>query len=58
MEIVEPIQPANENIPIWNYDSVFKTKKVISKDRARFVRRGITTLEIGVIGVEVLNKKH
>lgn len=28
----------NENIPIWNYDSVFKTKKVISKDRARFAR--------------------
>ncbi len=25
-------------IPIWNYDSVFKTKNVISKDRARFAR--------------------
>lgn len=25
-------------IPIWNYDSVFKTKEVISKDRARFAR--------------------
>lgn len=25
-------------IPIWNYDSVFKTKNIISKDRARFAR--------------------
>jgi len=28
----------NVNIPIWNYDSVFKTKDVISYDRARFAR--------------------
>lgn len=26
------------NIPIWNYDSTFKTKEVISIDRARFAR--------------------
>ena len=26
------------NIPFWNYDSVFKTKEVISNDRARFAR--------------------
>ena len=26
------------NIPIWNYDSVFKTAEVISTDRARFAR--------------------
>ena len=25
-------------IPIWNYDSMFKTKKIIAKDRARFAR--------------------
>lgn len=25
-------------IPFWNYDSVFKTKNVISEDRARFAR--------------------
>lgn len=25
-------------IPIWNYDSVFKTKNILSKDRARFAR--------------------
>ena len=28
----------NVTIPIWNYDSVFKTKDIISKDRARFAR--------------------
>ena len=26
------------NIPIWQYDSSFRTKEVISKDRARFAR--------------------
>jgi len=25
-------------IPIWNYDSIFKTKNIISQDRARFAR--------------------
>lgn len=25
-------------IPFWNYDSVFKTKEIIAKDRARFAR--------------------
>ena len=28
----------NKKIPIWNYDSVFKSKNIISKDRARFAR--------------------
>ena len=28
----------NERMPIWNYDSVFKTKEIISADRARFAR--------------------
>lgn len=26
------------DIPIWNYDTTFRTKEVISKDRARFAR--------------------
>lgn len=26
------------NIPIWNYDSSFRTKEIISQDRARFAR--------------------
>ena len=26
------------NIPIWNYDTTFRTKEVISEDRARFAR--------------------
>lgn len=26
------------SVPIWNYDTVFRTKEVISKDRARFAR--------------------
>mgnify|MGYP002021754025 CR=1 FL=1 len=28
----------NKKITIWNYDSVFKNKNIISKDRARFAR--------------------
>jgi len=28
----------NINIPIWNYDSTFKNKEIISEDRARFAR--------------------
>ncbi len=27
-----------ENIPIWNYDTTFRTKEVIAEDRARFAR--------------------
>ena len=27
-----------ENIPIWNYDTTFRTKKIIAEDRARFAR--------------------
>ena len=26
------------SVPIWNYDTVFRTKEIISKDRARFAR--------------------
>ena len=25
-------------VPIWQYDSMFRTKEIISKDRARFAR--------------------
>jgi len=31
------------NIAFWNYDSVFKTKKIISDDRARFARAWFRT---------------
>ena len=37
-KILDQYNLPNEKIPIWNYDSVFKTKEVISKDRARFAR--------------------
>ena len=30
----------NVNIPIYQYDSMFRTKKIISTDRARFARAG------------------
>ena len=33
------------NIAYWNYDCVFKTKDVISNDRARFARAWERTLE-------------
>ena len=36
--ILDQSNVPNENIPIWNYDSIFKTKTIISKDRARFAR--------------------
>ena len=26
------------NIPIWNYDTTFRTKEIIAEDRARFAR--------------------
>ncbi len=28
----------NLNVPIWQYDSMFRTKEIIAKDRARFAR--------------------
>ena len=28
----------NINLPIWNYDSTFKNKQILSEDRARFAR--------------------
>ncbi len=36
--LLEPENFPLVKIPIWNYDSVFKTKEVIAKDRARFAR--------------------
>ena len=32
-------------IPFWNYDSVFKTKEIIAKDRSRFARAWYRTYE-------------
>ena len=26
------------NVPIWNYDTTFRTKEIIAEDRARFAR--------------------
>lgn len=37
-KLINPQDVPNAKIPIWNYDSVFKTKEVISHDRARFAR--------------------
>ena len=32
--------PIFSDIYLWNYDSMFKTKEVISSDRARFAQLG------------------
>ncbi len=37
-KLISPENVPYEKIAIWNYDSVFKTKKIISHDRARFAR--------------------
>ncbi len=37
-KLISPDIVPYEKIIIWNYDSMFKTKKIISKDRARFAR--------------------
>ena len=26
------------DVPVWNYDTTFKTKEIIAQDRARFAR--------------------
>ena len=47
-KLISPENVPYEKIAIWNYDSVFKTKKIISHDRARFAR-AYFILEITVI---------
>ena len=37
-ELLAPEKYPLFNIPIWNYDSVFKDKEIIKKDRGRFAR--------------------
>ncbi len=37
-QLIKPSSVPYKRIPIWNYDTVFRTKEVISKDRARFAR--------------------
>ena len=37
-KLISPDIVPYEKIIIWNYDSMFKTKRIISKDRARFAR--------------------
>lgn len=61
------------DIPVWQYDSIFRTKKIISEDRARFARawhryfndwgdRGggdpQTAFEAWIAGIENKYKKH
>ncbi len=35
---IDPNKMPQSRIPIWQYDSMFRTKKIISEDRARFAR--------------------
>ena len=37
-EEIKPIDVPEATMPIWNYDTVFRTKEIISEDRARFAR--------------------
>tara|TARA_B100001057_G_scaffold499203_1_gene608968 strand:- start:4007 stop:4810 length:804 start_codon:yes stop_codon:yes gene_type:complete len=37
-ELIKPEDVPKIKVPIWNYDTVFRTKKIISEDRARFAR--------------------
>lgn len=37
-KLLNPNELPLVKIPIWNYDSVFKTKEIIARDRARFAR--------------------
>lgn len=37
-KLIDPQKVPNVNIPIYQYDSMFRTKNVIAKDRARFAR--------------------
>ena len=36
--LISPLNVPYKRLPIWNYDTVFRTKDIISKDRARFAR--------------------
>ena len=37
-KILDQNSVACSNIPVWNYDTTFRTKEVIMKDRSRFAR--------------------
>ena len=37
-KLLEAKDVPNINIPIWNYDTTFRTQKIIADDRARFAR--------------------
>tara|TARA_B100001121_G_scaffold29898_1_gene24380 strand:- start:1518 stop:2321 length:804 start_codon:yes stop_codon:yes gene_type:complete len=37
-KLIKPEDVPKIKVPIWNYDTVFRTKEVISQDRARFAR--------------------
>ena len=37
-KLLNPNELPLVKIPIWNYDSMFKTKEIIARDRARFAR--------------------
>ena len=37
-KLVDPRKMPNINVPIYQYDSMFRTKKIIADDRARFAR--------------------
>ncbi len=40
-ELLDPNLVPNVNAPVYQYDSVFRTKEIISEDRARFARAWI-----------------
>tara|TARA_B100001250_G_scaffold13960_1_gene12218 strand:- start:36429 stop:37250 length:822 start_codon:yes stop_codon:yes gene_type:complete len=37
-KVIEPVNVKNVNIPVYQYDSMFRTKEIIKEDRARFAR--------------------
>ena len=37
-KLINPWSVPIANIPVWQYDTVFRTKEIISEDRARFAR--------------------
>jgi len=37
-KLLDPTNTPYARVPIWNYDTVFRTKEIIAKDRARFAR--------------------
>ena len=36
--LISPLNAPYKRLPIWNYDTVFRIKDIISNDRARFAR--------------------